>query len=145
MLKLLTTLVLLLTTVASEAQIQIKGYNHVGLSVKDMYASAAFYRDIIGLEIIEVPENLRPIRVWFKIGEGQELHLLAGRKDTVTNNDRNAAHFSLTIENADPVEAFLKSKNIPYHRQQRFDKAWQIYVTDPDGYVIELNEPKRKN
>ncbi|MBL7818360.1 MAG: sugar phosphate isomerase/epimerase [Saprospiraceae bacterium] len=31
---------------------------------------------------------------------------------------------------------------MPYLRQKRFDGAYQIYVTDPDGYFIELNEPK---
>ncbi len=123
-------------------QIAVSGYNHVALAVKDMEASARFYREIIGLEPIPVPENLKAIRSWFKIAPGQELHLLAGRTFPVTNNDPNLAHFSLTIADADPVEAYLKLKGLPYLRQQRFDGAWQIYISDPDGYFIELNEPK---
>lgn len=126
------------------AQITVTGYNHVGLAVANIDSSAAFYREVIGLEPIAVPDNLKAIRYWFKIAPGQELHLLAGRTLPVANNDRNGAHFSLTIPDADPVEIYLKKKNIPYHRQQRFDKAWQIYITDPDGYVIELNEPKKQ-
>lgn len=125
------------------AQITISGYNHVALAVANIDSSALFYREIIGLEQIQVPENLKAIRAWFKIAPGQELHLLAGRSAPVSNNDRNGAHFSFTIPNADPVEEYLKKKGLPYIRQQRFDKAWQIYITDPDGYVIELNEPKR--
>ncbi len=125
------------------AQITISGYNHVALAVANIDSSAYFYREIIGLEQIQVPENLKAIRAWFKIAPGQELHLLAGRSAQVSNNDRNGAHFSFTIPNADPVEEYLKKKGLPYIRQQRFDKAWQIYITDPDGYVIELNEPKR--
>jgi lactoylglutathione lyase len=123
-------------------QIDIQGYNHVALSVKDIAISATFYKEVLGLKPIEVPEHLKAIRSWFQIAPGQELHLLAGRTIEVTNNDRNGAHFALTIPNADPVEAYLKKIELPYHRQQRFDKAWQIYITDPDGYVIELNEPK---
>lgn len=126
----------------ASAQITVLGYNHVALSVANIDSSARFYREVIGLEVVAVPENLKTIRAWFKIAPGQELHLLAGRKAPVSNNDRNGAHFALSILDADPVEAYLKSKGIPYHRQQRFDKAWQIYITDPDGYVIELNEPK---
>lgn len=125
------------------AQVTILGYNHVALSVSNIDSSALFYREILGLEPIVVPEDLKTIRAWFKIVPGQELHLLAGREQMVTNNSRNGAHFALTIPDADPVEAYLKIKGVPYHRQQRFDKAWQIYVTDPDGYVIELNEPKK--
>jgi lactoylglutathione lyase len=124
--------------------IAILGYNHVGLAVKDLRVSAAFYREIIGLKPVSVPDNLMAIRRWFQIGSGQELHLLLGRNEPVSNNDKNGAHFSLSIgkNTADAVELFLKEKGVVYHRQQRFDGAYQIYVTDPDGYVIELNEPK---
>ncbi len=124
------------------SQISTTGYNHVGLSVKEIDASAKFYREVVGLQPIEVPDNLKAIRAWFKVAPGQELHLLAGRTDPVTNNDKNGAHFSLTIQDADPIEAYLKKTGLAYHRQQRFDGAYQIYITDPDGYVIELNEPK---
>jgi lactoylglutathione lyase len=126
-----------------QAQIPITGYNHVALAVDNIDSSVRFYRNIIGLEQIPVPEELKAIRAWFKIAPGQELHLLTGRSNPVSNNDRNGAHFSFSIPNADPVEDYLKKTGIPYHRQQRFDKAWQIYITDPDGYVIELNEPKK--
>ncbi|MBK7872658.1 MAG: DUF1080 domain-containing protein [Saprospiraceae bacterium] len=134
--------IILFTIQNVAAQIPITGYNHVALAVKDIGASAKFYREIVGLEPIEVPDNLKAIRSWFVIAPGQELHLLAGRVDPVTNNDRNGAHYSLTIPDADPIEKYLLNKKIAYHRQQRFDGAWQIYITDPDGYVIELNEPK---
>ena len=125
--------------------ITILSYNHVGLAVKDLKTSVAFYRDIIGLSPLDVPDNMLAIRRWFRVAPGQELHLLLGRENPVANNDKNGAHFSLSIptNSADGIEAFLKEKNVPYHRQKRFDGAYQIYVTDPDGYVIELNEPKK--
>jgi len=125
--------------------ITILSYNHVGLAVKDLKTSVTFYRDIIGLSPLEVPDNMLAVRRWFRVAAGQELHLLLGRENPVANNDKNGAHFSLSIptNSADEIEAFLKEKNVPYHRQKRFDGAFQIYVTDPDGYVIELNEPKK--
>lgn len=125
--------------------INILSYNHVGLAVKDLKTSVTFYREIIGLSPLEVPDNMLAIRRWFRVAPGQELHLLLGRENPVANNDKNGAHFSLSIptNSADEIEAFLKEKNVPYHRQKRFDGAYQIYVTDPDGYVIELNEPKK--
>ena len=137
-----STLFILFSLQILPAQIPITGYNHVALAVKNIEESARFYREFIGLAPIEVPDHLKAIRSWFRIAPGQELHLLAGRTFPVANNDPNLAHFSLTIPDADPVEAYLKSKNYPYLRQQRFDGAWQIYIADPDGYFIELNEPK---
>jgi lactoylglutathione lyase len=144
----LITVFLLLAASASFAQtqsaIEIQGYNHVGLYVKDLRESAKFYREIIGLKPVDVPDNLVAIRRWFQIAPNQQLHLLLGRNEPVTNNDKNGGHFSLTIpkSSADKIEAFLKEKNLPYVRQKRFDGAYQIFITDPDGYVIELNEPK---
>ena len=125
-----------------DAQIAVNGYNHVALCVKDIKESTRFYRDVMGLETVEVPEQMKAIRSWFKIAPGQELHLLAGRTFPVANNDPNMSHFSLTISDANPVEAYLKNLKMPYLRQQRFDGAWQIFISDPDGYFIELNEPK---
>jgi lactoylglutathione lyase len=149
--KILSFLFLLAISFSSFSQeqtpkgITILSYNHVGLAVKDLKTSVTFYREIIGLAPLDVPDNLLAVRRWFKIAPGQELHLLLGREQPVANNDKNGAHFSLTIpaDSADGIEAFLKEKNVPYHRQKRFDGAFQIYVTDPDGYVIELNEPKK--
>lgn len=123
------------------AQIHVKGINHVALAVENIEVSRQFYGHTIGLEAIEVPDELKAIRAWFRLGAGQELHLLAGRKKDVYH-DKNGSHFSITIANADDVEAYLKLQAIPYERQQRFDGIWQIFIKDPDGYVLEFNEAK---
>ena len=138
----LTLILGLFLTKTITAQIAISGYNHVGLCVKDLKESTRFYREIVGLEPLEVPNDKKTTRSWFKIAPGQELHLLSGRTFPVVNSDPNMGHIAFTIAEADPVEAYLKKIKRPYLRQQRFDGAWQIYITDPDGYFIELNEPK---
>lgn len=122
---------------------KINGIQHVALSVKDLTASAKFYHEILGFEPLDVPKALFGIRFWFTIAPGQELHLLNARMEMVTNNDRNASHFAVAIDSADDWELFFKKIGLKYHRQQRIDGNWQIYITDPDGYVIELNEPKK--
>ena len=89
----LTTVFLLLISSASFAQsqsaIEIQGYNHVGLYVKNLKESAKFYREIIGLKPVDVPDNLVAIRRWFQVAPNQQLHLLLGRNEPVTNNDKN--------------------------------------------------------
>jgi lactoylglutathione lyase len=126
----------------AEAQVKIKGINHIALAVEDIDRSRQFYEYIIGLKPIAVPEELKFIRAWFQIAPGQELHLLAGRKKPV-HHDRNGSHISLTIDDADAIEAYLKLQSIEYHRQERFDGVSQVFITDPDGYVIEFNEARR--
>jgi len=149
----LTTLALAcLTTTASHAQtpgvatpgvatLGVVRHNHLALQVKDLPTSAAFYRDVLGLKPIPVPDNLKTIRAWFDLGQGQQIHLLAGRTAPVVN-DRNGSHFAVFVASIEQSERFLTERGLPYHRQVRFDGVAQLYFADPDGYLIELNQGK---
>lgn len=130
------------SSVFGQDRLGIIRHNHLAIQVKDVPASAVFYRDVLGLRPIPVPENLKLTRAWFDIGDGQQVHLLDGRTETITH-DRNGSHYALFVENIDKSEQFLKSKNVPYHRQVRFDGVVQIYFSDPDGYLFELNQGKK--
>ncbi|TLV04074.1 glyoxalase [Dyadobacter luticola] len=115
--------------------------NHLALQVKDIPASRDFYRDVVGLKPVEVPDSLKAIRAWFDTGDGQMIHLLAGRNFEVVN-DRNGGHFAMFVSSIAGAEKFLLSKKIKFHKQVRFDGVTQIYFADPDGYLIELNQKK---
>jgi catechol 2,3-dioxygenase-like lactoylglutathione lyase family enzyme len=122
-------------------KIGIIGHNHMALHVKDMAVSTAFFRDVMGFKPIPVPENLKAIRSWFDVGNGQQIHLMAGRTEPIVH-DKNASHFALFVADIAKSETYLKSKNITFHKQVRFDGVVQIYFSDPDGYLWELNEGK---
>lgn len=139
----LTSLALLFVSIHTHAQITVSGYNHVALSVKNLQESTTFYRDVMGLESVSVPDNLKEIRSWFRVGEGSQLHLLAGRASEVTNNGLFASHVSVTIPDADASLQFLEKHNISYTLRERFDGIRQIFIHDPDGYCIELNEAQK--
>jgi catechol 2,3-dioxygenase-like lactoylglutathione lyase family enzyme len=120
-------------------KIDVVSFNHIALHVKDIETSAKFYGDTLGLLTFEVPDSLKKVRAWFQLGNGQMIHLLAGRT-AVIENDRNGSHFSLFIKSIDETLVFLKKNKKPYHLQVRFGGVKQIYIADPDGYLIELNE-----
>ncbi len=126
----------------TDAKIEVVKHNHVALHVKDIAASTKFYRDVMGLEPVAVPDSLKAIRSWFKLGTDQQIHLLAGR-DFDVKNDRNGSHFALFVTSITAAEKYLTQHKMSFHKQVRFDGAVQIYVADPDGYLIELNEVKR--
>lgn len=126
----------------TDARIEVVKHNHVALHVKDIAASTKFYRDVMGLEPVAVPDSLKAIRSWFKLGADQQIHLLAGR-DFDVKNDRNGSHFALFVTSITAAEKYLTQHKMSFHKQVRFDGAVQIYVADPDGYLIELNEVKR--
>ena len=116
--------------------------NHLALQVKDIPASVDFYKNTIGLIPVEVPDSLKAIRGWFSTGNGQMIHLLAGRTTPVVN-DKNGSHFAIFVSSIADAEKFLTARKIVFHKQVRFDGAVQIYFADPDGYLIEMNEKKK--
>jgi len=126
----------------TDAKIEVVKHNHVALQVKDIAASTKFYKEVLGLEPVPVPDSLKAIRSWFKLGTDQQIHLLAGRTVPV-NNDRNGSHFALFVQSIKAAEVYLQQHQMSFHKQVRFDGAVQIYIADPDGYLIELNEIKR--
>jgi catechol 2,3-dioxygenase-like lactoylglutathione lyase family enzyme len=117
------------------------GLNHLALQVSDMPASKNFYQNIIGLTPVAVPDSMKAIRGWFDTGNGQMIHLLAGRTTPVVN-DKNGSHFAIFVQSIEAAEKFLIARKIQFHKQVRFDKAVQIYFSDPDGYLIEMNQRK---
>lgn len=126
----------------AKAKIEVVKHNHVALQVKDITVSTKFYKDVLGLEPVAVPDSLKAIRSWFKLGADEQIHLLAGRTVPV-NNERNGSHFALFVQSIKAAELYLQEHQMNFHKQVRFDGTVQIYITDPDGYLIELNEMKR--
>ncbi|MCS7019733.1 MAG: VOC family protein [Cytophagales bacterium] len=133
---------LLFSGLAAQAQgIGIVAHNHIALQVADIEASKNFYGNVLGLKSVPVPDNLKAIRAWFQVSEQHQIHLLAGRTQPVVN-DKDGSHFALFVADIAAAERFLQSQKIPYHAQTRFDGVRQIYLADPDGYLIELNQRK---
>ena len=113
--------------------------NHVALHVVDVPTSVAFYRDVLQLEEIARPAFRFP-GAWFRLGVDQELHLIGERSQPVHSHNRGN-HYALLVDDIDAWEAFFRERGTAYWRQQRPDGAFQVYVTDPDGHVIELCTP----
>ncbi|MFO0821462.1 MAG: VOC family protein [Pirellulales bacterium] len=110
--------------------------NHVALHVADVSASVRFYRDVLKLEEMPRPAFRFP-GAWFRLGVDQELHLIGERAEPVHSHNRGN-HYALLIDDIDEWEAYFRASGVPCRRQQRPDGAHQVYVTDPDGHVIEL-------
>ena len=120
-------------------------YNHNALSVTDANRSAAFYKNVFQLTEITNRTQMDGIR-WISLGEGKELHLVSIIKEPVTIN--KAVHFALNTNNMDGLVKRLKELKIAYSDWPgkpntvtvRADGVKQIYLQDPDGYWIEVND-----
>ena len=115
--------------------------NHIALHVSNLESSKKFYGDLLGLEKIKRPNFDFPGE-WYRLGNSQELHLIAGRIDKVNSSTRGN-HFALGVKSMDDTEKFLKERGLNHTpRQTRPDGAYQIYCEDPDGYWIEFCQNK---
>jgi catechol 2,3-dioxygenase-like lactoylglutathione lyase family enzyme len=120
-------------------------YNHNALSVKDVNRSAEFYATVLQLTEITNRTQKDGIR-WFSLGEGKELHLVSVLKEPVTIN--KAVHFALNTQNIDALVKRLTDLHVAYSDwpgkpntiTTRADGVKQIYLQDPDGYWIEIND-----
>jgi catechol 2,3-dioxygenase-like lactoylglutathione lyase family enzyme len=110
--------------------------NHVALHVADVPTSEKFYREVLQLESIPRPGFTFP-GAWFRLGSDQELHLIGDRIQPVHSHNRGN-HYALLVDDIDAWERHFQLIGAPSRRQLRPDGAHQVYVTDPDGHVIEL-------
>ena len=122
-------------------------FNHITVYVVDLQKSAAFYKNALQLQ--EIPEPFHDNRhVWFKIGEHSQLHVVSGAKE-VSPHDINI-HLAFTVRSVENFSRHLDSLGIKYGNwaqtskepQLRPDGIKQIYLQDPDGYWIEVNDDK---
>lgn len=118
--------------------------DHVALHVADLDASAAFYSGVFGLQ--EIPAAAKGRR-WFSLGKGVALHLLGGRSEPVA--DDRSVHLALTSGDLEPILQRLRDRRIPWSdfagtpgavSSGRSDGVRQIFLRDPDGYWVEVND-----
>ncbi len=119
--------------------------NHHALFVTDLQQSGNFYMNIIGLPQIEEPFKIGK-HIWLKTGPTTSLHLIAGaeaKKQYYKNH-----HICFSVPS---LSAFIKKideKNISYEDvsgnkssvTKRPDGVQQVWLQDPDGYWIEIND-----
>ena len=118
----------------------IRELNHVAIYVTDVKRSSEFYRDVLHLEQIPRPAFSFP-GAWFRLGTTQELHLIADHGAPFFRSNENN-HFALRVDDLDAWERHLKNVGADFApRKRRPDGAWQVFLRDPDGHVIELFTP----
>lgn len=143
---LLTALVLGLAASSCRSTTSI-AFDHAGLQVRDLEKSASFYR-ALGLHRIDDPFKDN-VHIWLSLGGDQALHLLAGKP---TAGPRGMdVHLALRVRSIDDVVTTLERLKVPYFNSKqvpqtittRADGVRQIYVQDPDGYWLEINDAAR--
>ncbi len=122
--------------------IEVEDLHHVSIPVTDTARSRRFYEDVLGLQpITRPPFDFHG--AWYSLGTRQ-LHLIEEpRARTLRASakiDSHDGHFALRVRSYAATKAHLEALGIPMRDRPRNRTPWpQIFITDPDGNVIELN------
>jgi len=120
----------------------VLGLDHLVLRVRDLAASIAFYKAVLGARVERQLQTPRIVQL--RIGESL-LDLVPGR--TSTSNNPNLDHFAVRVANFDAAALTrrLSRHGIePGEVRERYGSEGygpSIYFPDPDGNVIEVKGP----
>jgi catechol 2,3-dioxygenase-like lactoylglutathione lyase family enzyme len=124
------------------------GLDHVNLQTTRLTETVAFYRDVIGLEVRD-PPGLDPSLVqWMHDERGHGIihlstvgSLLGEAPATLEGRGTGAVHHvALDCTGHDRMIAVLEARGLPYRLNHvGMIDLKQIFVTDPNGVLLELN------
>jgi catechol 2,3-dioxygenase-like lactoylglutathione lyase family enzyme len=136
-----------------ENPIQITGFDHIVLRVRDRAAMLDFYQRVLGLEVDwDRPElGLTHIRAGSQLIDLVTLDGPLGRKGGrgPGSEGRNLDHFALQVRLFDhaAIQAHLAAHGVEIVEEgDRYGAGGDgpsLYIRDPEGNVIELKGPGR--
>ena len=123
--------------------LEITSLNHVAVCVTDVERSRRFYSGALGLK--EIARPAFPFEgAWYELADGRQFHLIVHDRPLAlrgtTEVDPRDGHLAFGVENFEGAVAQLQAAGIECVVRPDNITPWkQVYVTDPDGNVIELN------
>jgi catechol 2,3-dioxygenase-like lactoylglutathione lyase family enzyme len=120
--------------------VKVTRFHHVsvnsnGTSLDDL---TAFYNDVLGLGDKPRPEIPGVPGHWHVVGD-QELHLV-GAPPHRTPIDSTGHHYCVGVADLDAAVRELEARGIPYERAIQGESTVQIWISDPAGNTIELQQ-----
>jgi lactoylglutathione lyase len=121
--------------------------NHTAIFVVDLKITKAFYENIVGLDTIPEPFHDGK-HAWYSLGAGVAMHVIQGASEKKSYYKNQ--HTCFSVASVEAFTAVLKKNNIPFEDvagkknaiSNRVDGIKQIWLQDPDGYWLEINDAK---
>lgn len=117
--------------------------HHVAVCVTDIERAKHFYGELLGLVEVPRPDFGFP-GAWYEFADGTQLHLIVHEAPRTlrgtTAIDVKDGHLALRVKSYEATLAQLTTMGVEVVAQWQNKTPWaQIYVTDPDGNIVELN------
>ncbi len=122
-------------------------HDHSTIQVKNIEQSADFYKNIIHLKEVGTPWPENKMIRFFETGKNQQLHIAQVNEYGEVKVNK-VLHIAFSIKDFDGYLNFLNKEGIKFSNfngeykkiEKRPDGARQIYLVDPDGYWVEIND-----
>ena len=122
----------------------VKKLLHTRMRVSDMDQTIAFYREVLGLEVVERKVSPRGSHLAFlAVPNSEELiELCSFPASGPVKVQEDLVHLAFEVDNLDRAIGVLKEKNIPITDgpTQTSTGSRFIFIDAPDGYEVELIE-----
>ena len=128
--------------IAAPSPLAVETLHHVSLTVTDLERSKRFYGDVLGLREVPRPAFDFP-GAWYELGDRQLdliVHTTPRTLRGTTEIDSRDGHFAVRVTDFDAALEHLRQHGVEVRERPTNPTPWaQLYITDPDGNVIELN------
>ncbi len=135
--------------------IKVTGLLHHGVRVgkkpEEVEAVRIFYEDILGLNSDEGRPDIRGVPgFWMNLDSTarQQIHLMGAEGPSPfaksENEDPVSPHVALAVENVREAMRVLDEKEIPYFTFGNIVGNFQLFVRDPAGNMVELQEAAKE-
>lgn len=124
--------------------------DHVVFPVSNAARSIPFYRDVLGLPIVDALDgddwNGKPwLMTMFEVGGGRQIVLVAfrGTKAKKPKAPDETRHMAFAVASERDRRAWQKrlaAAKVPF-REENHGRQRSLYFEDPDGNVLEITAP----
>lgn len=114
--------------------ISFTNIDHCSVIITDVERARWFYRDVLGLPEIPKPKTFDFVSLWFKLNDGQTLHLL----QKPVPDTRGPRHFALRVSDAAASREYFRARGVDIQETGPIPHCDRFFVHDPDGNRIEL-------
>ena len=126
--------------------LQVRGIDHVLVVSSDLDKTREFYRGLLGMDEMPRPDFSFP-GLWFQAGKTQ-IHVIfesdeagtAGPAGFTGTMPARGHHMAFELDDCAVAVDQLQAAGIPIAAgpRSRPDGFRQVYIHDPDGYLVEL-------